>query len=190
MTIIAIFAALSETSAAVSLPFLDEEERDLYVWFLISFPFYLLLLFFATLNFNYRSLYAPSDFQKEEHFMRGMENTEPEPGNAQTPTPQANSGLAGFIRRHMPLPSTVRDLHVIDARTTSKKTDCAELMESLRKAQEKTVHVALFITSSESEVLLKTNILKHLKQTRKRYATFCIAYNLNSHRLTVLDQRG
>lgn len=74
MTIIAIFATLSETSAAVSLPFLDENERELYVWFLISFPFYLLLLFFATLNFNYRSLYAPSDFEKGKHFMKAMED--------------------------------------------------------------------------------------------------------------------
>ena len=74
MTIIAIFAALSETSAAVSLPFLDQEERELYVWFLISFPFYLLLLFFATLNFNYKSLYAPSDFEKGKHFMKVMDD--------------------------------------------------------------------------------------------------------------------
>ncbi len=74
MTIIAIFATLSETSAAVSLPFLGEEEKELYVWFLISFPFYLLLLFFATLNFNYRSLYAPSDFEKGKHFMKVMDD--------------------------------------------------------------------------------------------------------------------
>ena len=39
MTIIAIFATLSETSAAISLPFLDNDEREIYVWFLISFPF-------------------------------------------------------------------------------------------------------------------------------------------------------
>jgi hypothetical protein len=29
MTVIAIFAAISETSAAVSLPFLDNKEREL-----------------------------------------------------------------------------------------------------------------------------------------------------------------
>ncbi len=50
MTIIAIFATLSETSAAISLPFLDNKEREIYIWFLISFPFYLLFLFFATLS--------------------------------------------------------------------------------------------------------------------------------------------
>lgn len=45
MTVIAIFAGLSEASAAISLPFLNNEDRAVYVWFLISFPFYLLFLF-------------------------------------------------------------------------------------------------------------------------------------------------
>ena len=71
LTLIAVFATISETSAAISLPFLDDEEREYYVWFLISFPFYLLFLFFITLNFNYRSLYSPSDFHKTKHFIRG-----------------------------------------------------------------------------------------------------------------------
>lgn len=75
MTIIAIFAALSETSAAVSLPFLDEDDREVYIWFLISFPFYLLFLFFITLNFNYKSLYAPSDFQKSKQFLKVIDDT-------------------------------------------------------------------------------------------------------------------
>ena len=73
MTIIAIFSILSETSAAVSLPYLDEESQKIYVWFLIGFPFYLILLFFVTLNFNHKSLYAPSDFAKEKHFIKAMD---------------------------------------------------------------------------------------------------------------------
>lgn len=75
MTLIAIFATLSETSAAVSLPFLDDQDRECYVWFLISFPFYLLLLFFITLNFNHRSLYSPSDFRKSKHFIKSMNDS-------------------------------------------------------------------------------------------------------------------
>ncbi|WLH13941.1 hypothetical protein PSH74_06235 [Pseudomonas hefeiensis] len=75
MTLIAIFATLSETSAAISLPFLDDQDREYYLWFLISFPFYLLLLFFITLNFNYRSLYSPSDFRKSKHFMKTMDDS-------------------------------------------------------------------------------------------------------------------
>ena len=76
MTIIAIFAGISEASAAISLPFLNSEERSIYVWFLISFPFYLLFLFFITLNFNYRSLYSPSDFGKDETFLKAMDNND------------------------------------------------------------------------------------------------------------------
>ncbi|KKA09190.1 hypothetical protein VP02_05265 [Pseudomonas ogarae] len=75
MTLIAIFATLSETSAAISLPFLDDQDREYYLWFLISFPFYLLLLFFITLNFNYRSLYSPSDFRKNKHFIKTMDDS-------------------------------------------------------------------------------------------------------------------
>jgi hypothetical protein len=74
MTVIAIFAAISETSAAVSLPFLDNKDREVYVWFLISFPFYLLFLFFITLNFNSRSLYSPSDFDKDKSFLRTIDS--------------------------------------------------------------------------------------------------------------------
>ncbi|SEN13762.1 hypothetical protein SAMN04487857_110151 [Pseudomonas sp. ok272] len=74
MAIIAIFATLSETSAAISLPFLDNQERQIYIWFLISFPFYLLFLFFITLNFNYKSLYAPSDFQKSKQFLKVIDD--------------------------------------------------------------------------------------------------------------------
>jgi hypothetical protein len=78
MTVIAIFAAISETSAAISLPFLDNKDREIYVWFLISFPFYLLFLFFITLNFNYRSLYSTSDFGKDKNFLKVIDNNDRE----------------------------------------------------------------------------------------------------------------
>ncbi|WP_438299653.1 hypothetical protein [Pseudomonas sp. NMS19W] len=74
ISVIAVFAFISETSAAVTLPFLDNDEREIYVWFLISFPFYLLFLFFITLNFNYRSLYAPSDFHADKNFLKAFED--------------------------------------------------------------------------------------------------------------------
>ena len=76
MTIIAIFAAISETSAAATLPFLNNEDRAIYIWFLISFPFYLLFLFFLTLNFNYRSLYSPSDFGKDKNFLKVFDSND------------------------------------------------------------------------------------------------------------------
>ena len=100
MTVIAIFAAISETSAAVSLPFLDNHERETYVWFLISFPFYLLLLFFITLNFNYRSLYAPSDFEKGKHFIKAMDDaSRTENGKASTAAPKKRTVTRHSIKK-------------------------------------------------------------------------------------------
>ncbi|WP_371922254.1 MULTISPECIES: hypothetical protein [Pseudomonas] len=61
LTIIAIFAGIIEASALASLPFLSEESQTTYTWFLVGFPFFLTVLFFLTLNFNYKSLYLPSN---------------------------------------------------------------------------------------------------------------------------------
>ena len=100
MTVIAIFAAISEGSAAVSLPFLDNEDREIYVWFLISFPFYLLFLFFITLNFNHRTLYSPSDFGKDKSFLKVIDNDDrdskrnPPPHEPDT---QATFGISSHI---------------------------------------------------------------------------------------------
>jgi hypothetical protein len=59
LTIIAIFAGIIEASALASLPFLSEGSQGIYTWFLVCFPFFLTVLFFLTLNFNYKSLYMP-----------------------------------------------------------------------------------------------------------------------------------
>ncbi|MEE3504806.1 MULTISPECIES: hypothetical protein [unclassified Pseudomonas] len=74
--IIALFAALSEASAATALPFLHEDNQTLYVWFLIVFPCTLTLMFFLTLNFNYKALYAPSDFSNEKNFLKVSKKTD------------------------------------------------------------------------------------------------------------------
>jgi hypothetical protein len=76
VSIIALFAGLSEASAATALPFLGENNRDIYVWFLIIFPCTLTFLFFLTLNFNYKVLYAPSDFSNEKNFLKIIKSNE------------------------------------------------------------------------------------------------------------------
>lgn len=70
LTIIAIFAGLAEVSGTLVLPFLNGESQELYIWFLMVFPTVLVVLFFLTLNFNHKVLYAPSDFQDEENFLK------------------------------------------------------------------------------------------------------------------------
>ena len=59
ISIIAIFAALCEASATTVLPYLDNDNRHVYVWFLIAFPSALVVMFFLTLNFNTKVLYGP-----------------------------------------------------------------------------------------------------------------------------------
>ncbi|MEJ5058802.1 MULTISPECIES: hypothetical protein [unclassified Pseudomonas] len=213
MTIIAIFATLSETSAAISLPFLDEDEREIYIWFLISFPFYLLLLFFATLNFNYRSLYAPSDFEKEKHFIKVLDSVErpenndtmsssenarrdsptndrrsvPSSRTAQAPPTEIGLQATLSVQHHVRLPELLNDLYIIDARWLSKKMEFGSLLETIKNPQVRKSHVILFLTGAESEALLKEGAGS--KQTRKRdTSAFCVAYNLNSHEMTVIDQ--
>ncbi|MDB6144416.1 MAG: hypothetical protein JWP80_3460 [Pseudomonas sp.] len=85
VSIIALFAALSEASAATALPFLDENNRDLYVWFLIVFPSALTFLFFLTLNFNYKVLYAPSDFSNEKNFLKIIKKNDKEDNKVDVP---------------------------------------------------------------------------------------------------------
>lgn len=70
LSIIAIFAGIAEISGTVVLPFVQSGNQLLYIWFLILFPSYLVSLFFITLNFNHKVLYAPSDYQNEDNFVK------------------------------------------------------------------------------------------------------------------------
>lgn len=72
LTIIAIFAAIAEISGTIVLPFIAPANQATYVWFLIIFPILLIILFFITLNFNHKVLYAPSDYQNEDNFLRSL----------------------------------------------------------------------------------------------------------------------
>lgn len=77
LTIIAIFAAIAEISGTAVLPFISDQNQGTYVWFLILFPMLLVVLFFLTLNFNHRVLYAPSDFKNEDNFFKSLPSASP-----------------------------------------------------------------------------------------------------------------
>lgn len=70
LTVIAMFAAIAEVSGAGVLPFITSQNQAVYVWFLMMFPVLLVILFFITLNFNHKALYAPSDWKDESNFFR------------------------------------------------------------------------------------------------------------------------
>jgi len=70
LTVIAIFAGIAEVSGTVVLPFISENNQLTFIYFLIIFPSILVTLFFLTLNFNNKALYAPSDFNNEENYIK------------------------------------------------------------------------------------------------------------------------
>lgn len=72
LSIIAIFAALAEVAGTVVLALVDKSIQSTFVWFVMLFPILIVLLFFLTLNFNPKVLYAPSDFKDEENFLQTM----------------------------------------------------------------------------------------------------------------------
>jgi len=72
LTVIAIFAALAEVAGTVALATVDKSLQHTFVWFVMAFPTCLVLLFFATLNFNPKVLYAPSDFKDEDNFLNTL----------------------------------------------------------------------------------------------------------------------
>jgi hypothetical protein len=69
LTVIAIFAGLAEVSGTIVLPFIEKSLQADFLWFLMLFPALLVVAFFATLNFNRKALYAPSDFREEKNFL-------------------------------------------------------------------------------------------------------------------------
>lgn len=69
LSVIAIFAGLAEVAGTAVLPFVADANQLIYIWFLMLFPTLLVVLFFLTLNFNPKVLYAPSDFRDESNYM-------------------------------------------------------------------------------------------------------------------------
>lgn len=69
LTIIAIFAGITEVMCTVALAAVSDANEIWIVAFLVSFPFALVIMFFLTLNINHKVLYAPSDYANEANFL-------------------------------------------------------------------------------------------------------------------------
>ena len=69
LTIIAVFASITEISASAVLPHISEPIQWVFIWFIILFPFVLISLFFFILWNKHHVLYAPSDFLSDESFL-------------------------------------------------------------------------------------------------------------------------
>lgn len=195
MTIIGIFALISETSAAVSLPFLDNTEREIYIWFLISFPFYLLLLFFITLNFNYLSLYAPSDFDNDDHFLKALEDhkntANPQEkrrtDNAPDPPVVERRVTSLWVEYAVQLSKPSSLLSIIDVRLINTQIELDKLKEAFPLHGKQSSQIIMFLTDSTSDALFKQVALSHSKHIKKTTgSTLYLVYNVCTRMATIL----
>ena len=69
LTIIAIFSGVAETLATVALVQLPLEIQVIFVYFVMAFPAGIVLLFFFVLYFKNNVLYAPSDYNDQNHYL-------------------------------------------------------------------------------------------------------------------------
>ena len=72
LTIIAIFSGLAEVAGTIALPLVQQNLQIFFIWYVMGLPVLLVALFFATLNFNPKVLYSPSDYENEENFMKNV----------------------------------------------------------------------------------------------------------------------
>lgn len=110
LTVISQFAAIAEISGTIILPFIAPENQAIFIWFLMIFPIFLVGAFFLTLNFNHKTLYAPSDYENQDDFLKlfgivtprerdeklsaeAQETDEVQPPSEQTPPPEPEQPL-------------------------------------------------------------------------------------------------
>ena len=94
LTIIAIFSGIAEVSASVVLPLIESNMQCIFVWFVMLFPLLIVTLFFATLNFNYKVLYAPSDFKDDKSFLHLHGGNKIDNSKIKLPTDSKTIGIA------------------------------------------------------------------------------------------------
>jgi len=70
LTLISIFAGVSETVSTAVLPFIDADQQAIFIWFVMLFPAALVATFFLILWFKREILYAPSDFRDDSAFLQ------------------------------------------------------------------------------------------------------------------------
>jgi len=108
LTIIGLFAALSEVAMVVALKSVDPDQQYVFIWFVMGFPALLVVLFFITLNFNHEVLYAPSDYRDDATFiaMSGIQRIssklEQAEGNLLTAPDRILSEFEGKIKFEQP----------------------------------------------------------------------------------------
>lgn len=115
LTIIAIFAALAEIAGTIMLGLVDATIQSIFVWFVMIFPILIVVLFFATLNFNAKVLYAPSDFKDEDNFLQTVLGAKWISSNLETielKVEEAKAAISQEMQNHLNTTEGVNDASI------------------------------------------------------------------------------
>ncbi len=219
LTIIAIFAAIVEASALASLPFLKEQSQDIYTWFLVGFPPFLTLLFFITLNFNYKVFYSPSDFSNETDFLtiydKALHNdapkhNQPAPENTASDPPinSPPNPLISAVRPTVQIEAPTQDkpyfsfiatqTYLLDCNNVESEEQAMEVIEyilaqpSAKHTSDSTLPKALIllIAGEQAEQRIRNMLTQQLTPGSPYLADYVIsAYNLNTRTLVSLTRK-
>lgn len=150
LTIIAIFAALAEVAGTVALATVDRSLQSTFVWFVMAFPTLLVLLFFATLNFNAKVLYAPSDFRDEENFLSTLAG----PRDIKESFKGLNEQLE--LTKQRLLSESLKEIHNATEGERKKVTEIInEQLEELRAKVESTKESAIETTIATAQAVVR-----------------------------------
>ena len=72
LTVIGMFAMLSEIAGTVTIRLLSEKLQEKFLYFLLFFPFTLVGLFFLVLLIKPEAFYSPSDYKTDDAFLRSL----------------------------------------------------------------------------------------------------------------------
>ncbi len=91
LTLIAIFAGLAEVSATVALPQLSPEMQSVFVWFVMGFPFGIVVPFFVVLWFRPKHLYGPGDYRQDPEHLGGVAPAKVDKKKQKQPKPRTTA---------------------------------------------------------------------------------------------------
>ncbi|MGH1461110.1 MAG: hypothetical protein ACRBB6_03650 [Neptuniibacter sp.] len=161
LSVIAIFAGVAEISGTGVLPFIAPANQELYIWFLMLFPFTLVLLFFGTLNWNHKALYAPSDYKSDESFQENVNGAKSQ-----------REGIASMEK-------------LIESKITEvlKSSDSTQSSESIAQEITKSIKTSSFITINAQPLTGSNDVfdLPHVAFSSLNALTDEIYFLLDNH---------
>lgn len=74
LSVIAIFAGISEIAMTVTLLQLNDESQRIFIWFVMLFPVLLVVAFFFVLYTKPAVLFSPADYQEDATYLKSIGN--------------------------------------------------------------------------------------------------------------------